>query len=297
MRSKVAIIIVNYNGWKDTIECLRSLEDITYNCFEVFVVDNASTDKSCEGLRKEISKVSISVTLIEEAENKGFSAGNNIGIRYAITKGFDYFLMLNNDTLVEKNFLDKLLDSFKLDNVGAAIGQIYYASDKRKIWYAGGGLNEKIMKPSHFRFNQIETIHISEKKIVTFATGCCICCSREVLEKIGLWNEVFFLYEEDVELSLRIINAGFRIIYNSDAIIYHKVNASTGTITGNAEYYQIRNRLWLIKEYRASIDKVIANIYTAFMCFNRIRKREYQISPMLAAYKDFMKGKMGKREL
>ena len=159
MTSKVAIVIVNYNGWKDTVECLHSLEDITYKNFEVFIVDNASTDQSCEKLRKEIGKVSIRATLIEETENKGFSAGNNIGIQYALEKQFDYFLMLNNDTLVKKDFLDELLNSFKLENVGAVIGQIYYASDRQKIWYAGGSLNKKSMKPSHFRYNQTEIMH------------------------------------------------------------------------------------------------------------------------------------------
>lgn len=297
MKSQVAIVIVNYNGWKDTVDCLRSLEEASYSFFEVFVVDNASTDNSCEELKRAIDKLSINVTLIEEMENKGFSAGNNIGIRYALNKGFDYYLMLNNDTVVDKHFLDRLLESFELEKVGAAIGEIYYESNRQKIWYAGGNLNEKTMKPSHFRYNQIETTHISEKKEVTFATGCCICFSRKVLEKIGLWNELFFLYEEDVDFSLRIVNAGFKIIYNSDAIIYHKVSASTGLIKGNAQYYQIRNRLWLINKYQSCMGKVIANIYTVLLCINRVLKREFQIGPMLSAYKDFIKGKMGKREI
>ena len=297
MKSRIAIIIVNFNGWKDTIECIHSIEEVSYKSFEVIVVDNASSDESVDKLKALISETPVAITLIEEKENRGFSAGNNVGILYAMKRNFDYYLMLNNDTLVDKEFLDELLKPFELDEVGASIGQIYYAYNMKKIWYAGGALNSKYIKPIHLKYNQTEIEHVSEIKEVTFATGCCICCSKELLDKIGLWNETFFLYEEDVDFSIRIMNAGYRIIYNSDAIVYHKVSASTGIIAGNAEYYQIRNRLLLINMYKTGFGVLWAKIYTFLFCINRIIKREYQIKPMIDAYRDYLKKRTGKREL
>lgn len=295
MNDKISIIIVNYNGWKDTIECLKSLEQVKYDLFEVVLVDNASTDESVKELRKFKKKSNLKIKLLLENNNGGFAAGNNTGIKYALATDSQYFLMLNNDTLVDQNFLEELLLPFVDSEVGATIGQIYYAGNRQMIWYAGGNVNEKYMKPSHFRFNEVEQMHISEQKEVSFATGCCICCSRKCIEKVGLWDEIYFLYEEDVDLSIRIRRSGFKIIYNSDSIIFHKVSASTSKISGGAQYYQIRNRLLIIKKFLKGSRKITAYIYTILMGLNRVRKKEYKMDPLLEAVRAFNNNEKGKR--
>lgn len=296
MEDRIAIILVNYNGWKDTIECLYSLEKVNYKNFEVVVVDNASTDKSVEELIKYGDNANIQYQLIVEKENLGFAGGNNVGIRYALKQNFSYFLMLNNDTLVDSDFLNELLKPFKNNKVGATIGEIYYAFNPRMIWYAGGEIDKRSLKPSHDRFKEIEDEHKSEIRQVSFATGCCLFCSKECLEKTGLWSEDYFLYEEDVDLSLRILQANFLIVYNSDAIIYHKVSASTGKTNGFTEIYQIRNRLWLIEKYMSGISKILAYFYTVLMALNRVRKKEYSLRPMLEGIRAFTRGEKGRHK-
>lgn len=293
----LAIILINYNGWSDTIECIESIKQSEFKDYVIYLVDNASLDDSVVRLERYISKTKEKIVLIKSSVNLGFSGGNNLGIMEAKKDNRNnYFLLLNNDTLIEPSSLEELLKPFANERVDATIGKIYYAYEKTRLWYAGGILNEKILKPIHIGFNELDEGLYNEQKEVSFATGCCVCLSRNCIETIGLWSEDYFLYEEDVDYSYRIARGGHKIIYVPKAIIYHKVSSSTAKTGSLAELYQVRNRLILIRKYKHGISALFAYAVTFMIFMNRIIKREYKIKPMYQGISAFLKGEYGKHE-
>lgn len=290
---KVAIILVNYNGVRDTIDCITSIEQCKFETYEIIVIDNCSIDSSYEELVKE--KNNHNFTLIKADENKGFSAGNNIGIKYAIENLADYILLLNNDTVVQDDFIERLIDGFEYsDKCGATIGKILFYSNPDVIWYAGGSLNKRTARTEHFDYGKNDNPNDSEMKKISFATGCCVCLKREVVEQIGMMDEDFFLYEEDAEYSYRITSAGYDIVYNPNSVIYHKVSASTGNGSPLSQYYTVRNKyLFIRKKYRA-INKFLAYNYCTLQFIFRCIKREMKFKFFWRGLKGFLKKEIGK---
>lgn len=294
MNEKIAIIIVNYNGYLDTIDCLNSIIQSTYTNFSIYITDNASNDNSVTEIKKYINASHCDIRLIQSEENVGFSGGNNLALEEAIKDSQNsYFLFLNNDTIITPQCISYLISS--LSEADCSIGKILYESEKDKIWYAGGNINSKILKPNHRGFNESSDSY-NKQSFVTFGTGCCMCVTRECINTVGFWEESYFLYEEDVDLSLRIRQAGMRILYNPQAVLYHKVGSSTGKVSGLSEFYQIRNRLWIIKRYLKPIQRPYAYLYNILTFINRIKKKEYTWIPLLKGIKAYMKGEVGKHE-
>lgn len=291
----VSVILVNYNGAKDTIECISSIEKTAETEYRIIVVDNKSTDESIFELREAQKKYQFD--LIESPENKGFSAGNNIGICKAISLGTDYVWLLNNDTLVESSTMSQLMNGFCNSPLcGMTIGKILFEGKKDTVWYAGGTFNKGIARTIHDHYGEKDNSHEKEMHTVSFATGCCMLISRKAIEKVGLMDEDYFLYEEDTDYCLRFVNCGFEIKYVPQAIIYHKVSASTGASSPLSQYYACRNKYLLIKKNYKGIGKIIPFLFnTAHMVFRCIKKEinfEYYKKGFIA----FCNGETGKRE-
>lgn len=287
----VAIILVNYNGAKDTIDCIKSLlviEDVEY---EIVVVDNCSTDDSLNKLRQFQKKYSF--TLLQTEQNYGFSSGNNVGIRYA--RNADFYLLLNNDTVVRPDFLKKLIVEFqKNPKCGATTPKILYYSQPNTIWYAGGSFNRRTARSEHYHYNQNNNINDKFSQKVTFASGCCLCVSKSTIEKIGLLNEDFFLYEEDAEFCYRLIEAGFEIIYIPDSVVLHKVSASTGRGSPMSQYYTVRNKYSLIRMHFKGANKILAYLYCTAQFLCRCIKKELSFKYYRLGVKAFMRNETGK---
>ncbi|MDM0527875.1 glycosyltransferase family 2 protein [Clostridium perfringens] len=286
MKPLVYIILVNYNGVNDTLNCIKSLEKINYDNFKIIIVDNFSNDNSLNILKKNINQKH---TIIESEENNGFSAGNNIGIKFAINKGAEYVLLLNNDTIVEKNFLNELVSSVDC-NTGIVIGKIYYASEKNKLWYDGGNINFITGKVKHINFNKIDKKMECKDKNITFATGCCMLIPIEVIKKIGLLNEDYFLYYEDSDYCVNVLNNNFNIVYNPNAIIYHSVSSSTGNNSPLSQYYMIRNKLFFIKKNIKPKYKIIAFLWFYVELILGIVKKGVLLEIAIKAIKDYHLG-------
>lgn len=290
---KVAIILVNYNGYKDTIECLQSLRSIEYKNYEVIVVDNASTNESVKEIK---SFISGNERLIESNANDGFSSGNNIGIRYALNNGADYCLLLNNDTIVEPDFLNKLVDAFNnSEYCGLTIGKILYEGQRNLIWYAGGSISERTAKTVHWHYKETDQETTKEIAQVTFATGCCMCISKKVIDQVGYLDEEYFLYEEDVDYCCRIKKAGFDIIYVPDSRIYHKVSSSSNEISVSTQYYIIRNKLIMINKHYRGFNKISAMLFCTAQFVYRCIKGELQFGLMRKAYIAYLQHETGRR--
>lgn len=245
----VFIIIVNWNGFWDTSECIRSILNISYDNYTIIVVDNSDKDES-----KELAKIFSEVITLRSETNLGFAGGNNLGIEYALGKGADYILLLNNDTTVEKDFLNILVDSASNNkNIGITVPQINYYNEPHKIWSAGGTIS-KIRGSGFAETNTWENKVERKDKSVSFVSGCCMLIKKEVIKKVGMFDEMFFLYVEDTDLCFRVLKAGYSINVVSKTKIYHKIKGSTrNNFSVLPLYYTTRNRLYFAKKNFGSI--------------------------------------------
>lgn len=244
MKEKVGVVLVNYNGKKYNNKCIASiLKSTIRDQLQIIVVDNASTDDSLKELREYWGE-NKQVQIISLAENYGFSKANNEGIRLFMKQGIEYFLLLNNDTEVEPNTIEQMVMSQQ--RTGAiVVPKIFYADNPEIVWCAGGEFSPIIKKPKQLGINKPESPKFLISKYCDFGTGCCILLTKEIVEKMGLLDERFFLYYEDTEYSLRAKKRGISIWYCADAVVYHKVNGSTkGNEQPDNVYYITRN--WLL---------------------------------------------------
>lgn len=281
---KVSIILLNYNGFEDTIECFESLKNVNYNNFNIVIVDNASPDDSMdkiiyfmqenkfeyvyfsspnEGTKHTIEKPKVS--LIQSGFNGGYGHGNNIGIKYALKNNADYVLILNNDTIVDKNFLEPLVRVCEEDkNIGIASGKIYFHDRPDTIWFVGGKVNSYTSKVDHLYFNKIDSGQKIDDKI-SFISGCLWLIPKKVFNNTGFINEDYFMYVEDVEFCVRVLDKGYYLKVVDKSIIYHKVGNSSGGHESNFSTYWIsKNTFKFISNKKNILKKFISYIYLLF---------------------------------
>lgn len=185
---KVFIIVLNWNGYEVTRDCLESLQKVAYANFKVIVVDNGSIDSSPERLRKEFR----GLTVIENRKNLGFTGGNNVGIRYALEHGTDYILLLNNDTVVAPTFLSELVGVAESDErIGILNPKIYYFDLPETIWYAGGTFSMLRGFARHIGHRQVDKPRYNKRREVTFVSGCAFFVKAGVVRQVGLLDEHF----------------------------------------------------------------------------------------------------------
>ncbi|OIP58179.1 MAG: glycosyltransferase family 2 protein [Candidatus Levybacteria bacterium CG_4_10_14_0_2_um_filter_36_16] len=252
---KVAIIIINYNREKDTVDCLESILAIesSKNILTTIVVDNGSKNKFATNKNyKEIG-----LKILRSEKNLGFAGGNNFGIKHALNNGADYVLLLNNDTFVDRKFIKELIDVFEeKKDAGIVAPKIYFAKgfefhdryraeDLGKVfWYAGGIMDWNNVIGKHRGVDDVDTGQYDKIEKTDFASGCCFLTSREVLEKVGMFDEKFFLYYEESDLCERVKRNGFSIFYTPKSVLWHKNAQSTGGSGSDLQdYYISRNRL------------------------------------------------------
>lgn len=248
MLPKVIIIILNWNGREDTVECLDSLRKIDYQNCETILVDNGSTDGSVHYFKNMYPEVEI----IENKENLGFAEGNNIGIKRAINKGMDYALLLNNDTIVDEHFLSELVHvAEEFSEVGILGPKIYFYKSTR-IQSLGGKISlfrGVVSGQSKYKSDSAKYCNI---KRTDFLTGCAMLIKKDVLKDVGLFDSSYFAYYEDTDLCIRTTKVGYGLVCVPTAVIWHKGSQSS-KVNRFGLYYGTRNMIWFEKKY--------ANIY------------------------------------
>lgn len=262
---KIAIIILHFKNLENTKECVESAFDLR-NPDElkktVIVVDNAS-DEPYE------SKAS-DLIIVRNTKNLGFTGGMNTGIRKALRDGFDYILTINNDTVFDKGFLTKIYPSLDEENVGIFSPKIYfypgteYHHDRYKesqrgkvIWFAGGKIDSKNFLVSHRGVDEVDRGQFDLEKTMDFSTGCCMVFPKKAIEEVGIFDEKYFLYYEDVDLSLRMKEKGKKLVFVPQAVIWHKNAKSAGGAGSELQdYYSTRNRIYLGMKYSGTRVKV-----------------------------------------
>jgi GT2 family glycosyltransferase len=233
----VYIIVLSWNGKADTLQCLSSLKELVYPNYRVLVVDNASSDGSAEEVKSQFPDVE----LIVNKKNLRFAGGNNVGIEYAVSKNADYILLINNDTIVDNNFLSELVRTAESDNEIGMVGpKIYYYSEPNRTWYAGGKIELWKGWLSHIGVRELDNGQYNQTKETDFISGCCLLVKSEVIKKVGLLDTAYYIYGEDVDWCVKASRAGYRLIYEPKAIIWHKLSVSTG---GHLSWFKNWNKL------------------------------------------------------
>ncbi len=253
---KIAIVSVNFNGEKDSLELLESLKTLsttTYQLKTIFV-DNGSTDNFVKVAADKYPEIDI----LQNGVNKGFSGGYNRGLKHALIWGADYVLIINNDALTpDKKLLSELLEAFrKHPKAGIVSPKILFEkgyeffkekySEEQKgkvVWFAGGKFDWDNVTSIHKGIDEVDNGEYDDEFQMDFATGCCFLIKREVLETVGFFNNNYFAYFEDAEYCKRLIDEGYKIFYNGKAYVTHKVSQTAQTGSPTTDYYLTRNRL------------------------------------------------------
>lgn len=263
MEEKISVILVNYNGKVYNDKCIKSILNSTIkDKLQIVVVDNASTDDSLTDIKEHWGQ-NEQVSILELDENYGFSRANNEGIRWAIERGYEYFLLLNNDTEIVFDAIEKLIKC-QQQTGGIVVPKILYADRPEIIWYAGGKFTQIVKKPVQLGLNQKDKGQYNTRQKCDFANGCCMLLNRQIIQTLGYLDERFFLYYEDTEYSFRAKEKEVPVWYCADAVVYHKVNGSTkGNEKPASVYYITRN--WLICN-RMYLKSSFIVFWLYFMC-------------------------------
>jgi len=272
---RISIIIVNWNGMDDTLECLKSISKLKYEKCDIIVVDNGSKDNSVKVINNKFPDV----VVLENGKNLGFTGGNNVGIQYALKRKADFILLLNNDTIVDSKLINNLIKA-STEIAGESIlgAKIYYFHEPDKIWYAGGKWEKAKSCFVHIGQGSID----DGKKFNVIAEtdyicGCALFISSEVLRKIGLLDELYFLTFEETDLCYRARKRGVRCYLVPDAKVWHKISTSFGGENSNLfHYYLMRNKLlWAEKNLsfpkRLSLYRNVIYDLSLFFIRNRFK--------------------------
>ena len=251
---RLSIITINYNGLKDTCELIDSIP--FNNNMEVIVVDNASKKDEASIISGRFPLVKV----IRSNQNLGFAGGNNLGIKEV--KG-DYILLINNDTYFKEFNIDSLIKRLESsDKIGIVCPKLRFAWGDNPIQFAGyTPLSNITLRNKAVGFGEEDNGQYDKAHPTPYAHGAAMLIKREVLEKVGLMPECYFLYYEEIDWSMMFTRAGYEIWYDPSCTVYHKESQTTGQNSPLRTYYITRNRLLLVKRNYKGISKYLSYIY------------------------------------
>ena len=258
---KVSIVIVNWNNFADTSECLESLKKITYPNYEIILVDNGSDGDDVRLIKETFNNY---VRLIENDSNFGFAEGCNIGIEDALGRGADYVALLNNDTVVAPDFLDELISIVDSDKkVGIAGGMVYCYEIPEMIWFAGGTINYWTGTTLIRGSGEADRGQFEEIIEVDWICGCFMVISRNLLQTVGMLDKRFFFGWEDADLCVRATKAGFKILFVPGSKIWHKTlpPEKQERLMGLPVYYATKGRFIFIEKHFSRLQLASAGLY------------------------------------
>lgn len=254
MPPKVCIIILNWNGKKDTLECLSSVQKISYSNFETLVVDNGSTDDSASAIKEQFP----SIKIIETGKNLGYAEGNNVGMRYGMDHGADFLFILNNDTVVESPILTHFIQAFEKEPDAGILGaKIYLYSERNRLDHLGGSWNRKKSAFDLIGYRKLDDEGAWNKMLpLDYVCGAGFMISRKLISAIGVLEARFFVYWEDTDYCFRARRAGFKVMSCPEAKLFHKVSSSFVGGKPHTSYFYSRNRLLWIERNLSTQEKL-----------------------------------------
>lgn len=294
----VLAIVVTWNSSDVIEECLTSLY-ASQSRVDVVVVDNASTDDTVSKITKRYPQT----LLIQSGANRGYAAGNNLGIRLGLEKGTEFLFVVNPDARVRRDCVPKLLDALLAEPSAAAVSpMIYYASDET-IWYAGCVVNWSAGLTLHVGQGEEDRGQYPARVRTDIMSGCAMLLRSTAIERAGLMEESYFLYYEELDLSYRLQQLGYSILMEPSAKCWHKVSSSTGGYASPfVQYYLARNRLKLWSKFgflssRFLLSSSVNCAGQVLATFRRagLKAAAANASAVLRAYIDFARRADGPR--
>lgn len=254
---QVSFITICYNGYDDTCELIESLRKYVHSVsYEIIVVDNASREDEAAKIKEKYPFV----TTLRSDTNGGFSGGNNLGIKVA---NGQYIFLINNDTYVESDGFHNLIERLESGNdIGAVSPKIRFAFPPQNIQFAGFTplstitIRNEVVGFGHPDDGSFDTAHTTP-----YLHGAALMVKREVIEKVGLMPEVYFLYYEEVDWCTRMTDAGYELWYEPRCTVFHKESQSTGQLSKLRTYYMTRNRLLYTRRNRTGSQRLLSIFY------------------------------------
>lgn len=286
-------VILSWNGREDTLRCLCSLRRQTLAPGKILVVDNGSSD----GLEKALADSFPDVRYHFLPENRGFGGGMNAGFKLALEAGADYVLALNNDTILEPDCLEILAASLQANpGAGAVSPKIYFSGPGERVYFAGGDFTAATLNPVH---RDAAGMAVRE---IRFMNACSPLFRRQALEAVAGYDERFFVYYEDADLSLRIRKAGFGLLLAPQAVVRHAHAAASkandrkdypGTVSPFTRYIMTRNRLWLLRKHGNGLQKLLGILFVGatrfgLLLLTLVRGRFTKAAAILRGLRDGM---------
>lgn len=243
----VLVLTLTWNQKDDTLHCLSSLLKMQYPNYSIVLIDNGSEDGTVEAVSNQYPEVII----LQNKDNLGFPGGFNVGLRYALHEKCDYIFMINNDTEVASDLLDKLMRHAKQTKVGMLSPKIYFYDDPKRIWSVGAmrhPLTFEMTKKGDFEMDKGQWNEVLDRD---YLVGCALLIKRVMLVEVGLFDEGYFpIYYEDMDLSLRAKMAGYRLLLVPQARMWHKVSAAAGGSGSPRErYLMARNSIRFFRKH------------------------------------------------
>jgi GT2 family glycosyltransferase len=293
----VGIILVNWNGLSDTLECVRSCLRLDGPRFRIVIVDNGSSDGSCQTLAASFA-ADPRITLLSARGNLGFAGGNNRGIAWALDAGADFVWLLNNDTIVNPTTLRALVDAASTHSRAGIFGsKIHFRDRPDTIWFAGGFIQARGHHYSRHRgMGEVDRGQYDRVEEMEFITGCSLLVRAATLRDIRRMTEDYFLYWEDVDWCTRARLAGWQCLYVPQSTLMHKVGATANRQPEMQRRYETRNRLL----YQWRFNRPGAVEALAFLLAGTIRSYlggdRHSFRAPLAGACDFLTGRTGRLE-
>jgi len=248
--ARVHIAVLNWNGLDDTLACLESLAALDFDGAEVVAIDNGSDTSP----RAAIEAAHPSVEVLETGENLGYAGGNNVGMRRALEQGAEFVWVLNNDAVADAGALEALVSAAERHPRAAAVGsKVLRADDPRTVWVTWGTvtwLQSLIRLAGH---NQDDGPALAGEREVQWIPGCSILFRCDALRAVGLFDETFFAYHEDVDWAARARAAGWQLWYTGDSVVRHAIHGSSGgeqqSYLGFRSYLSARNSVLFARRH------------------------------------------------
>jgi GT2 family glycosyltransferase len=245
----VIAIVLNWDRCDDTLECLKSLTESTYGNLQTIVLDCGSSGDSVARIRVAFPNVGV----VEIVENHGYAGNNNVGIRMALQRGADWIFVLNDDTVVARDCVAELVKAGESDSRVGVVGPMVYHHDEPQIIQSAGGVLGPCWESLHLGMNERDRSFGEEPRAVEWVSGCGMLVRRDLIEEVGLLDERFFAYWEEVEWCLRAGKVGWRILHAPQARLWHKGVQRNYRPAPTVTYYSTRNRLLTLAKHHAPL--------------------------------------------
>jgi GT2 family glycosyltransferase len=291
----IAVVIVNYNGYELTRDCLQSFKKVDYGNYALVVVDNASIDHPVPRLKEEFPYVHF----VENPKNAGFTGGNNLGIKKAYELGAEYVFLLNNDTVVSENILDDLVSFILRNPEFGIVGPLtYYFESMDTISFGGGHINRNT--GMYYHLNKNKKLEDLQEKVIecNFIEGAAMFMRTNLAMEVGGFSNVYFLTSEESELCVRVADKGFKLAVITSCSVWHKISQSLKGGSTLRDYYIFRNKLLFVRRNAKNfrLADLVTLVWFYFKCFVSSVRRDKSLATakgILFALIDFCTGVNG----